>query len=344
MAITMTRAATISAICTCVPHRKFDNLTETTEFEPEEVQKVVRMAGVHSRYMASETVCSSDLCTAAAEKVITALNWTRDSIDGLIMVTQTPDYFLPSTACVVHKRMGLKDSCAAFDVGLGCSGYPYGLWMAAMMLQSRGFKRVLLLHGETPTRFSSKSDRSVALLFGDAGSATALEAAEGPGAKEWYFSLHTDGSGFEDLVIEGGGFRDRFPEDPRKLYVRMNGSNIFNFTIKRVPPLIQDTLAAAGETIDAVDYFIFHQSNRFIMQHLAKKAAIPKQKIPLTIEEFGSAGGPSVPLTITRGLLERPADRALRLLLISYGVGLSWAAALIDLAPAAVLDHIQLPE
>ena len=103
-------------------------------------------------------------------------------------------------------------------------------------------------------------------------------------------------------------------------------------------------MAAAGETIDAVDYFIFHQSNRFIMQHLAKKAAIPKQKIPLTIEEFGSAGGPSVPLTITRGLLERPADRALRLLLISYGVGLSWAAALIDLAPAAVLDHIQLPE
>jgi 3-oxoacyl-[acyl-carrier-protein] synthase-3 len=184
----------------------------------------------------------------------------------------------------------------------------------------------------------------VALLFGDAGSATALEAAEGPGANEWYFSLHTDGSGFEDLIIEGGGFRERFPEDPRKLYVRMNGGNIFNFTIKRVPPLIQDTLAAAGETMDAVDYFIFHQSNRFIMQHLAKKAAIPKQKIPLTIEEFGSAGGPSVPLTITRGLLERPSDRALRLLLISYGVGLSWASALIDLAPAAVLDHIQLPE
>jgi 3-oxoacyl-[acyl-carrier-protein] synthase-3 len=216
--------------------------------------------------------------------------------------------------------------------------------MAAMMLQNRGFKRVLLLHGETPTRFSSKSDRSVALLFGDAGSATALEAAEVPGAKEWYFSLHTDGSGLDDLIIEGGGFRDRFPEDPRKLYVRMNGGNIFNFTIKRVPPLIQDTLAAAGESINDVDYFIFHQSNRFIMQHLAKKTAIPIQKIPFTIEGFGSAGGPSVPLTITQGLLDRPADRALRLLLISYGVGLSWASALIDLAPAAVLDHIQLPE
>jgi 3-oxoacyl-[acyl-carrier-protein] synthase-3 len=214
--------------------------------------------------------------------------------------------------------------------------------MAAMMLQSRGFRRVLLLHGETPTRFSNRSDRSVALLFGDAGSATALEAGDGPGRKEWYFSLHTDGSGLDDLIIEGGGFRDRFPEDSRKLFVRMNGGNIFNFTIKRVPSLIQDTLAAAGESMDGVDYFIFHQSNRFIMQHLAKKTAIPKQKIPLTIEEFGSAGGPSVPLTITRGSLERPADRALRMLLISYGVGLSWASALIDLAPSAVLNHIQL--
>lgn len=342
MAVIKTEGASIPAICTCVPPRKFDNLTETTAFEPEEVQKVVRMAGVRSRYMADESICSSDLCTAAAENVIAALGWDRASIDGLIMVTQSPDYFLPSTACIVHQRLGLKDACAAFDVGLGCSGYPYGLWMAAMMLQSRGFRRVLLLHGETPTRFSNRSDRSVALLFGDAGSATALEAGDGPGRKEWYFSLHTDGSGLDDLIIEGGGFRDRFPEDSRKLFVRMNGGNIFNFTIKRVPSLIQDTLAAAGESMDGVDYFIFHQSNRFIMQHLAKKTAIPKQKIPLTIEEFGSAGGPSVPLTITRGSLERPADRALRMLLISYGVGLSWASALIDLAPSAVLNHIQL--
>jgi 3-oxoacyl-[acyl-carrier-protein] synthase-3 len=124
----------------------------------------------------------------------------------------------------------------------------------------------------------------------------------------------------------------------------MNGGNIFNFTLKRVPSLIQDTLAAAGEAMDDVDYFIFHQSNRFIMQHLAKKVGIPKEKIPFTIEEFGSAGGPSVPLTITRGQLDRPKDRALRLLLVGYGVGLSWASAMVDLVPGAVLDHIQLSE
>jgi 3-oxoacyl-[acyl-carrier-protein] synthase-3 len=314
-------------------------LSETTEFEREEVQKVVRMAGVRTRHIASEAVCSSDLCTAAAEKVIAAAGWERDSIDGLIMVTQTPDYFLPSTACVVHNSLGLKDSCASFDLGLGCSGYPYGLWMAALMLQNRGFKRVLLLHGETPTRFSSRSDRSVALLFGDAGSATAMEAPNDVCTKAWCFSLHTDGTGFGDLILEGGGFRERFPEDPRKLFIRMNGGSIFNFAIKRVPPLIMDTLSATGESMEDVDYFIFHQSNRFIMQHLAKKVGIPKQKMPFTIAEYGSAGGPSIPLTITRGHLDRPVERALRLLLIGYGVGLSWASALIDLQPQAVLEH-----
>jgi 3-oxoacyl-[acyl-carrier-protein] synthase-3 len=127
-------------------------------------------------------------------------------------------------------------------------------------------------------------------------------------------------------------------------FVHMDGGKIFNFTIKRVPRLIEGTLAAAGESMDSVDYFIFHQSNRFIMQHLAKKAGIPKQKMPITIEDFGSAGGPSVPLTITRGSLKRPLDRALRLLLISYGVGLSWASGLISLEPDAVLNHVRLSE
>jgi 3-oxoacyl-[acyl-carrier-protein] synthase-3 len=342
MTITFTQGASISGICTCVPARKFDNLLETTRFDIEEVQKVVRMAGVRSRFIADDSVCSSDLCIAAAENLIERLGWERETIDGLVMVTQTPDYFLPSTACVVHKRLGLSDACAAFDLGLGCSGYPYGLWMAAMILQAHGFRRVLLLNGETPTRFSSNTDRSVALLFGDAGSATAVEGLEVGPSKNWVFSLHTDGSGTDDLIIEGGGFRNRFPEDRDRLFVKMNGSSIFNFTIKRVPPLVHETLAAADERIEDVDYFIFHQSNRFIMQHLAKKLGLPKGKMPFTIEDFGSTGGPSVPLTITQGQLNRPHDRALRILLLGYGVGLSWASALVDLPPSAVLDHIQL--
>ncbi len=339
MAVTNTRAALIRAVVSCVPPRRFDNLTETTGFEPEEVQKVVRMAGVKGRYTADDHTTSGDLCITAARQALQHLAWEPASVDALIMVTQSPDYFLPSTACVAHRDLGLSDRCAAFDVGLGCSGYSYGLWLAGMMLERQGFERVLLLHGETPTRFSDKSDRSVALLFGDAGSATAIERGQDPGAK-WWFSLHTDGTGWEDLVIYGGGFRERSPSDPKRHFVRMNGANIFNFTIKRVPPMIEDTLAAAGVTREQVDYFIFHQSNQFIMRHLVAKAGLPVGKVPMTIGDFGSAGGPSVPLTIVQGKLARPTDRPLKLLLLAYGVGLSWGSGLVQLPADAKLCHV----
>jgi 3-oxoacyl-[acyl-carrier-protein] synthase III len=338
MAVTHTRAAHIRAVLSCVPPRRFDNLTETTEFEPDEVQKVVRMAGVKARYLADDSITSSDLCVAAARDAMRCLDWTPESVDGLIFVTQSPDYFLPSTACIAHRDLGLSDRCAAFDVGLGCSGYTYGLWLAGMMLERDGFERVLLLHGETPTRFADRSDRSVALLFGDAGSATAIERGTDAAAR-WWFDLHTDGAGWEDLVIYGGGFRERFPSDAKRCYVRMNGANIFNFTIKRVPPMIEATLAGAGMNRDDVDYFIFHQSNQFIMRHLVAKAGLPPAKVPLTIAGYGSAGGPSVPLTITEGGLVRPAERSLTLLLVAYGVGLSWGSALIQLPVSAILSH-----
>jgi 3-oxoacyl-[acyl-carrier-protein] synthase-3 len=343
MAVTSTQAGRVRAIVSCVPPRRFDNLTETTEFDPEEVRKVVLMAGVKSRYTADDRITSGDLCTAAAREALRGLQWEPGSVDALIMVTQSPDYFLPSTACIVHRDLGLSDRCAAFDVGLGCSGYTYGLWLAAMMLERQGFERVLLLHGETPTRFSDRSDRSVALLFGDAGSATALERGQGAAA-QWWFSLQTDGTGWEDLVIYGGGFRERFPQDQKRCFVRMKGANIFNFTIKRVPAMIEDTLGAAGMTQEQIDYFIFHQSNQYIMRYLVKKVGLPDGKIPTTIADFGSAGGPSVPLTITQGKLVRPANRALTLLLLAYGVGLSWGSALVQLPSDAFLGHRILGE
>jgi 3-oxoacyl-[acyl-carrier-protein] synthase-3 len=332
----------IKAIGTCVPSRRFNNLTDSSGFDPVEARKVVLMAGVKTRHLADDTICSSDLCFSAARNILDSLHWAPETIDGLIMVTQSPDYFLPSTACLMHQRLGLPVSCASFDVGLGCSGYPYGLWLASMMLQNRGFRRVLLLHGETPSRFSDCGDRSVALLFGDAGSATALEAPPTEDSRPWWFNLYTDGTGCRDLIIEGGGFRERFPESQRKHFVSMNGANIFSFTIKRVPALIEDTLREAGITKDAIDYYIFHQSNQFIMRHLANKVQLPEAKIPFTIGEFGSTGGPSIPLTLTRGNLCRPKDRHLLLLLLGYGVGLSWGSAVVELGADATLSHSEL--
>ena len=337
------RGVTIRGVVSAVPSRRFDNLTEAKGFGEDEVRKVVGMAGVKSRRMAGDSVCSSDLCQAAAASLLERIGWERETVDALIMVTQSPDYLLPSTACLLQEKLGLPTSCAAFDVGLGCSGYPYGLYLGGLMASAGGTRRVLVLHGETPARFADESDRSVSLLFGDAGSATALEAGASEEDAPWFFVLHTDGSGYEDLIIPGGGFRERFPEDRRRYCVSMNGANIFSFSIKRVPSIIQDTLELAGIGKDDVDYFVLHQSNQFIMRHLAKKMGIAEAKSPLTLGEFGNTGGPSVPLTITRGNLVRPPDRALSLMLVGYGVGLSWASSLIRLGPGAVLGHVELP-
>jgi 3-oxoacyl-[acyl-carrier-protein] synthase-3 len=334
--------AVIKGVSSAVPSKRFDNAADATGFSEDEVRKVIGMAGVKSRHMAGESVCSSDLCQSAAESLLERIGWPRDSVDALIMVTQSPDYLLPSTACLLQTKLGLSTSCAAFDIGLGCSGYPYGLYLGALMLSGGGIRRILLLHGETPARFADESDRSVSLLFGDAGSATALEAGGPENARPWSFALHTDGSGSNDLIIPGGGFRERFPEDRRRYYVSMNGANIFNFSIKRVPPLVQATLDQAGLGKDDVDYYILHQSNQFIMRHLSKKMGIPEAKVPLTLGDFGNTGGPSVPLTMTLGALVRPADRPLTLMLVGYGVGLSWGAALVTLGPEAILGHVEL--
>lgn len=343
MAKMTVKNAKIAAITTCVPGWRVDNLRDETTFTPEEVQRFVEMVGVETRYLADDATCCSDLCVAAAENILASLKWERESIDALIMVTHTPDYLLPATACVVHKRLGLSDHCACFDMGLGCSGYCYGLWLATMMMEGQRFRRVLLLVGETPARMSHKSDRSVALLFGDAGSATAIEAGPPGSDKDWHFALHTDGSRYTDFVAEAGGLRKRFSDDPRDYYIRMDGANIFNFSLKRVPPLVQETLAMSGLQSGHIDYFIFHQANKFIINHLVKKLNVPTEKVPIIIADYGNVGGSSIPLTITCGNLARPPARSLKLMLVGYGIGLSWASALIDLGDDAVLDHIQLP-
>ena len=336
------QGARIAGLVSAVPSLRFDNRGDTQGFSEEEVRKVVGMAGVKSRRVAGDSVCSSDLCQAAAESLLDKIGWERGSIDALVMVTQSPDYFLPSTACLLQMKLGLPDTCAAFDVGQGCSGYPYGLYLCNLMLVHGGIRRALLLHGETPARFADESDRSVSLLFGDAGSATALEMPDPDIAEPWTYVLHTDGTGYKDLIIPGGGFRERFPEDRRSHCVSMNGANIFNFTIKRVPRVIHDTLDISGLKKEDVDYYILHQSNRFIMLHLSKKMGIPEDKVPMTLRDYGNTGGPSIPLTIALGNLFRPSDRPLTLMLVGYGVGLSWGAALVRLAPDAHLGHVEL--
>lgn len=339
MATATIRGAKLAGVFSCTPTRVYDNVADTAQFDPGEVRKVVAMAGVLRRRVTSAEQCSSDLCEAAARGLLERLGWAADSVDGLVLVTQTPDHHLPSTSCLVHRRLGLSDACLSFDVGLGCSGYPYGLYLGAMMTAVGGCKRVLVLHGETPTKFTHELDRATFLLFGDAGSATALER---DADAAMHFSLATDGQGAEDLIVRAGGFRERFASDLRRHYLEMNGANLFTFTIKRVPKVIDDVLAAAQIGAGDVDHFILHQSNRFMMQHVCKKVGAPEAKVPYTLGEYGNTGGPSVPLTLALKLPPTPRPAPLRLLLIGYGVGLSWGAAVVDLPAAAPLGHVEL--
>ena len=325
----------LAGVATCVPPRVVSNQDPSLGYGAIDVRKVVSMAGVRERRVVDEGVTSADLCFEAAHALLQRLGWAPNSITGLIFVTQTPDYWLPSTSCVVHEWLGLSDHCAAFDLGLGCSGYPYGLYLAATMLRAGGQQRILVLHGETPSRFVDPADHATTMLFSDAGSATAIEAdASGSG----HFCLHTDGAGHAGLIIPGGGFRDRHPADPRALSLHMDGAAIFNFTIQRVPRVISETLALAGLAVGDIDQYIFHQSNRFIMKHLMKKCGLPEERVPLTLEDMGNCGGPSVPVTMTRAL---PAARSgpLQLMLLGYGVGLSWGAAILSLDAAVPLMH-----
>ena len=337
MSLTRIDGVRIAGVTTCVPPRSVDNNEYGKTFGVNEVRKVVAMAGVRRRHVVEPNVTSADLCFEAAAALLARLDWAPDTITGLILITQSPDYFLPSSSCVVHKWLGLSDQCATFDLGLGCSGYPYGLYLAATMLRAGGQQRILVLHGDTPSRFTSPDDHATTLLFGDAGSASAIEAS--PDAAPSFFCLHTDGKGYRGLIIQGGGFRDRFPANPRHQMLEMDGAGVFQFTIARVPPLVRDSLAFAGLAAADIDWYAFHQSNRFMMQHLIKKCGLPEERVPLVIDRFGNSGGPSVPLAMTQGLpLVGRADA--RVMMVGYGVGLSWGSAIVRLDGNTPLDHI----
>jgi 3-oxoacyl-[acyl-carrier-protein] synthase III len=327
----------IAGVSSCVPPRAIDNTDCGKDYGADEVRKVMAMAGVRYRHVVEPGVTSADLCFEAADGLLERLGWARESITGLIFVTQSPDYFLPSSSCMLHKWLGLSDQCAAFDVGLGCSGYPYGLYLAATMLGSGGHQRILMLHGETPSRFTSPDDHATTLLFGDAGSATAIELAD-KSVNPAFFCLQTDGQGYDALILPGGGFRDPSPANPRDRFLYMDGAGVFNFTIKRVPTMIRDTLAFADLAVEDIGWYLFHQSNRFIMKHLAKKCGLPEERVPFVLEQFGNSGGASVALAFTQGLPETGREDC-RVMALGYGVGLSWGAAVVQLGSEAALMH-----
>ncbi len=343
MATSRFRNIRIAGLTTCVPGQP-RSITETVDIPAEAAAKVSSSTGVLQRHTVEFGVCTSDLCLQAAENLFVETGWQRESVEALIFVSQTPDYLLPATACALHGRLGLSPDCAAFDVNLGCSGYVYGLWLASMMISS-GMKRIVLLVGDTISRIAAPADKSVALLFGDAGSATAIEAASND--LSWWFELGTDGAGAAHLVVPAGGFRlpssetTRTPSEREGGNIRsdeqlfMDGGEIFAFTLVRVPALCRSVMAAAGWAPEDVTRFVMHQANGFMLRHLCRKMSIPEDKFVLALEGYGNASSASIPVAMSAAIgpvLLQPS----RLLLAGFGVRFSWAAAAIETDPIAV--------
>jgi 3-oxoacyl-[acyl-carrier-protein] synthase-3 len=344
----------LAGIVTAVPDRIITEEDDAKRFGVEEMQRVVKNTGITRRSVA-EHLCTSDLCHYAALRLLEKLAWPKDSIDLIVMVTQTPDYPSPATACLMQNRLGLPVTCAAFDVNLGCSGYTYGLWIAASLLAAGKLKRAVLLAGDVVSRAAAPTDRAVVPLFGDAGSATALELS--PGAPPMVFEMGTDGAGGKYLHTLAGGAkhpitkRDLVEGERRDGVVRsnqhtyMNGAEVLTFAMTGVPPMIDKLRTAAGWTAADVDFYVFHQASRFMLKNIGRILRIPgnSKQLVIGLEGYGNTSSASIPLAINDQLMELNTTKR-KIVMAGFGIGWSWCAVAIDLDPIVMPEVVRVPD
>lgn len=341
-----------SAMAGAVPKHIIKNL-EYTEFFPEEqVKEVVEKVGVYERRFADAATCSSDLCFAAAQKLIIDNDIDRSEIDLLVFISQTQDYRMPATACTLQHRLGLNNSCIAFDVNLGCSAFIYGMSVVYSMMQTGAIRKALILDGETRSKVYGPRDRRSAFIFGDGGVAALVERSERFG--ETTLSLNTDGSRADLIMIKAGGYRHMStPETLKERVVDqygnmrseeqgyMKGGDVFNFVIREIPRDIKKTIAEAGITTNDINFFCFHQANNFINSYIAKKMKLDVDKIPHTIEKFGNTSSVSVPLTIVSELKGKMEGQK-RLMMSAFGVGMTWATGVVSFCDTRISDVVEV--
>lgn len=340
----------IRGIASAVPAKIEGEAELAATFGERDARRIVKGTGIKERHI-DRSVTTSDLCYEAAKKLLADLSWDPQTVKHLVFVTQTSDYKIPATACILQERLGLSRDCAAFDVNLGCSGYTYGIWIASKLIEPG--ERALLLAGEV-ARAASPDDRSAVPLFGDCGTVTALERPLNSEAVEISFIGGTDGSGYGNIIIPAGG--SRLPSSPATFEkkpgpdgilrcdenVYMNGPEVFSFAIREVPILLNQCLKLKGWTAEEIDAVVFHQANAFMLSTIANKVGIPLSKVPMSIEMFGNTSSASIPLTMTVCMREQLQKGGAKLLLAGFGIGWSWAALALQPGPMVMPELIEI--
>ncbi|XYD08900.1 ketoacyl-ACP synthase III [Methylobacterium sp. NMS12] len=320
--------ATLAGLVTTVGARvqAFDDEAAGLGLAPEEAERLKRAMGFATRHVVADpATTTADLCLHSARHLLRGLDLQPDAVDGLILVTQTPDYSSPSTAIGMQHRLGMRTDTLCFDIRLGCSGFVYGLSVAYSLVES-GLERVLLCVGDVASRMVATGDRSITPIMGDAGAAVLIERRE----SESFFQLHSDGSGEKALFIPHSGLRADAEDAGKPGTMHMDGAQVFNFTLKRVPPLIEGILAFSDTRAEDVDFLVLHQPNKYILKNLQRRLGLDDSKLPTgTQSVYGNQNSASIPGTISGFLAEAYAGRRVRSLLAGFGVGLSWGACTI---------------
>jgi len=344
MAISEIKNIKIKAISSCVPEEiKFNN----EYFDSADYQKFKQSVGVDQRHVVQENQCTSDLCFKAATQIFNDITIERENIEIIIFVSHTADYKLPSTACILQDRLNLKKGCVAFDVTLGCSGFPYGMNIISSLMNAGKYRNGLLLIGNTQSKYTTPLDKSVYPLFADSGSAVLLEYDEH--ARSIYFDLGTDGSGFSDIIVPDGGSRN--PVNPNsfvfetdsngnvrnRLHEKLDGINVFTFGISIAPKSILNLLEHMNLDIGDIDYLLLHQANKMMLEKIIKKIKIDPEKCPMNISRFGNTSGGSIPLLIATEMSEINLQDK-RFLACGFGVGLSWGTMCFYMEDCHICD------
>lgn len=327
----------IAGVAGAVPSARVNNLTDHVFCPEDDRRKIVELTRVAEYRKAGPELCASDLCQAAAERLLSALGLTAGAVDAIVFATMTPDYRVPSTACLLQDRLGCSTQVVAYDINMGCSGYIVGLFNACSLIAGGGLRRVLLLAGDTQTKLCHDEDKNVVFILGDGGTATLLEAA--PGAAPMVIELMTDGSRYKNLYVPAGGFRRPSTPDTREVrlapdaglrsedHLFMNGMEIFKFSVTDVVKTLTAFMAAEALTPDGVGALFLHQANGFMNDKIARKLKFSPAQVPTTIGFYGNTGSASIPLTIAHHLSANGSKAAERAVLCGFGVGLSWGVA-----------------